>query len=69
MLEASCSTCRFFEPGDPDGECRRHAPRVQFERNYNIPKKQWLRSAYAIWPLVDLDDWCGEFDRSVEIES
>jgi hypothetical protein len=58
----NCQDCRFFEVvEDTHGECRRHAPRVQFERNHNQPKAVWLKNAYAIWPFVAPDDWCGEY--------
>jgi hypothetical protein len=58
----NCEDCRFFDAVvDTHGECRRYAPRVQFERNHNRPKEVWLKNAYAIWPFVAPDDWCGEF--------
>jgi hypothetical protein len=64
--DATCSNCRFFEPDSSAGACRRYAPRVQFERNHNIKKKRWLQMAYAIWPLVAPDDWCGEHTSIAE---
>ena len=55
-----CDTCLFFDRDGDESTCHRHAPAVQFERNYNVGKKRWLQSAYAIWPRVDSEDWCGE---------
>ena len=42
-----CQNCRFHEASDDT--CRRHAPKP--------PDSQ----AYASWPAVRPDDWCGEF--------
>lgn len=59
-----CGTCRFYcrdseEILPEEGECRRNAPRP-------APRKSLLDSEMRtdpchVWPLVDKDDWCGEW--------
>ena len=57
--EPDCSLCRFFDPElyshGARGECRRHAPRLgdMVEQNENI---RW-----AAWPVVQSEEWCGEY--------
>jgi len=56
-----CRYCRFFSPEPPRagekvkfGRCHRYAPG---------PCTDMSRHGY--WPLVRIDDWCGEFrDKS-----
>ncbi len=53
-----CSNCRFWQKF-PDvskllnGECRIERPKVSVE-----PGNE---AASAIWPTVEIDDWCGEW--------
>jgi len=59
MVSHRCSKCRWFDHQHeslndvPDnfGYCRKHKPMVyQIERRF-----------YGAWPLVDVNDLCGEF--------
>ena len=50
-MSETCETCRYSRGADvveddPYLECRRHAPSGH--------------GRVAAWPLVRLDDWCGE---------
>lgn len=51
-ISAACENCRFAEwpTGEPNVvECHRRAPQVFFD-------------AAPMWPKVDRDDWCGEWE-------
>jgi len=51
---ASCATCMWFYVKGL--ECRRHAPPA-----LTVPLDS--RAAYlSVWPSVDADDWCGEYE-------
>jgi hypothetical protein len=59
MVSHRCHKCRWFDKEHislksiPDnfGYCRKHKPVIyQFEERY-----------YGGWPLVDINDFCGEF--------
>lgn len=46
-----CETCRFYDADRGlsfSGKCRRNAPLVT--------------TAISVWPRVDNDDWCGEYE-------
>jgi hypothetical protein len=53
-----CANCKYLEQGavylddDTIGACRRHAPQPVIMGN---------DESIANWPLVFLEDWCGEF--------
>jgi hypothetical protein len=58
----ACGTCEFaaelFDPDPEDAnvrECRRRPPAPQRDL---FPDCDPLR---GVWPLVTLDDWCGEY--------
>ncbi|WP_156899520.1 hypothetical protein [Pleomorphomonas koreensis] len=63
---STCETCAFWQREDPlqskrkeasravFGECRRHAPRLKFER-YDGGDRE------SAWPPTGQGDWCGEF--------
>ena len=55
-----CSNCRWLGPvrsdhnGDSLPTCRRHAPLAT----------GGLHTAFeTLWPFVDLNDWCGDFEQ------
>lgn len=48
--EAACATCIYFDSFAHDrGVCRVHPPVVNAMDNR------------AVWPVVGLTDWCGEY--------
>ena len=53
-----CKNCSFFliEPKDTLGFCRRYPPTI-----INLGDD----SFDSIFPIVDSDEWCGEFNRFV----
>lgn len=54
-----CATCMYFqvdESRDDKGECRANAPRPT---SLNARDNSVL---YACWPVVQDDDWCGEWE-------
>jgi len=63
MTAENCSDCRFLDTRAASrdlGYCRRNAPRshlVAVDVN-----NEDLR-VRGVWPLVSLDDWCGQFER------
>lgn len=50
MTEDMCANCRFFDGDNHANLCRRYPPTTD-------PKRD---SILAVWPKVELDDWCGE---------
>lgn len=66
-MNSTCAQpCRFYEPLLEGGLCRRHAPcseRIwsrEVERNGIV-----IKVISPNWPLVQADDWCGEFEPSI----
>ena len=50
----TCKYCKFYK-GDIDfGSCHRYPPK-------EVSKGISLATTYAIFPLVTVADWCGEF--------
>lgn len=65
MLSYRCKNCRWFdqehkslaEVPENYGYCRKHKPVIyHHEGRY-----------YGGWPLVDVDDFCGEFRKDEEV--
>lgn len=54
----SCGSCSFFErePKEETGYCRRYPPVI-----INLNDDEYE----SILPIVNLTDWCGEFNRFV----
>ena len=61
MAEFTCSNCCFWKPYQTpaskpvrptDGNCRRHAPRLQFSRHTD--------DTSSVWPPTGAEDWCGD---------
>lgn len=58
---AKCRNCRFYHHGE--SECRRRAPSHTLA--YTIGEAP---EAYSyIWPTTSDDDWCGDFERGVNL--
>ena len=58
--EPTCASCRFGYPSRAAVVCRRHPP---------APDMRYLGAdigdaAVGAWPLVDGDDWCGEYEEA-----
>lgn len=56
MIIGNCCDCRYStidpdSPPDVVGECRRYAPKYATE----------LGASTRVWPIVEYEDWCGEF--------
>jgi hypothetical protein len=71
MSEApSCDSCRFYWHKDVP-QCRRYAPRPRYTAADHRDKiwlgesdtSKDLLSDQPVWPYVDPDDWCGEFQE------
>ena len=68
MTVPKCKVCKFWKSVDhsadeaPEsavfGECRRHAPSPVRERQVVADTQHW--------PIVQFDDWCGEFDKDLK---
>lgn len=66
-----CCDCAYFDINGPF--CRRHAPAVRFSADLGRDEK-WLRKNEgdeaavnfrdAWWPMVQEDDWCGEYEKA-----
>lgn len=57
MDDTYCANCIYWagHDGDDAGECRRHSPRPR-------PAEE-----VAYWPIVEADDWCGEWEEGGDI--
>ncbi len=54
-MDKYCKNCRFFD----DGRCRRYPPKVA---QVGVPgRAKWVQHL----PLMNDDDYCGEFERRV----
>lgn len=61
MVNYKCSDCKWFDKAHMSlsefpnnfGYCRKHKPVIYSYSNQNI--------YYGGWPLVDINDFCGEF--------
>lgn len=79
----SCASCRFFNDDVDDymgyGACQRHAPRINVtmadryyqgsvsESDDDNDAPDWI--AQRGWfPLMQPDDWCGEFQESGAVQ-
>ncbi|MES0207910.1 hypothetical protein NKJ93_02270 [Mesorhizobium sp. M0028] len=51
--EPTCKSCRFWKTGAWPSDCLRHAPGVSTEGR-------------AQWPTTQPNDWCGDFEPSVQ---
>jgi len=59
-----CCDCLFYEPEDAySGTCRRYAPRPS---NLELAEDEAVPLPTAVWPFVQSDDWCGEFEQAPE---
>ena len=53
MFRGKCKDCEYWRMHEKDqGSCRRHTPRMLI-RGEDI---------FVGWPMVDADDFCGEWD-------
>lgn len=49
LISETCDNCKFYMALEDDaGQCRRYPPRAT--------------RASSVFPSVDYDDWCGEFE-------
>lgn len=51
----ACAKCRYWQPADMDGECRRHAPQAVV---LNMDEETKFESHF---PITAGEDWCGDF--------
>lgn len=59
----TCNDCKYRRFVKKGNECRRHAPTrigVDVVRNEKISEKDNILLFRAIWPVVGINDWCGE---------
>jgi hypothetical protein len=65
MDKKSCGNCRFYR----EGECRHNSPHVyegvRVQRGRDAPSLNQLtaHSYLAKWPVVNLGDWCGGWEK------
>lgn len=63
----SCASCRFMHKlpaPDPDRECRRHTPLMTVLLVVQPPALQPRPRPFSSFPLVNPDQWCGEWEAS-----
>ena len=67
--EGTCESCKYYREVDSDlrtGECHRNAPHPGFFQAVLGPCQTGTDANYyakAVWPEVDGDDGCGEWER------
>lgn len=49
VIDRICGHCRFYD--DAEGLCRKRSPYRDAD------------TGYAIWPVVNDSDWCGDYKR------
>jgi len=56
MPDECCAKCRFLHSATNRGKCHRFPPVFDHTTNPSVPHDvRWT------FPIVMLDDWCGEF--------
>ena len=62
MIEKICGNCRFAQPLKDLGDfsCRRESAFLLHTRMGDAWDRQ--RQLRGCWPIVDANDWCGEFE-------
>lgn len=56
-MARECESCRFYYSDQHSSECRRYAPRCL------IVTATIEHDPLAMWPAVEPDDWCGEYEE------
>jgi hypothetical protein len=59
----TCADCRYQDFRHGLRTCRRHSPRPGLQQH-----DEALPRAEVAWPIVEMDDWCGEHEP-VSVES
>ncbi|MBL3569969.1 hypothetical protein DSD19_14870 [Rhodovulum sp. BSW8] len=60
MATNTCSSCAFFEDHMANtGETKKDAGLCRF----NPPISQPEADARGLWPIVQINDWCGHFEK------
>lgn len=57
--EHKCSNCKYWvrvDCDDPTGNCHRRAPLVT---------GGMMSSVETVWPSVNKDNWCGDFEHRI----
>ena len=49
----SCGNCRFSSGTAGIVHCLRHAPRVLFDKDWDLVN---------VWPRMDAEEWCGDWE-------
>lgn len=57
----SCSCCKYGGGMFGSVECKRNAPIAVFDPNKNAG--HYKESYVARWPMVSVNDWCGQFEK------
>jgi hypothetical protein len=76
MIGEECRNCRFvyYLTVSAEYQCRRHSPAIfqevageRFSRDAagNETSEKFIRPVTR-WPIVDRDDWCGDYQRKGE---
>ena len=55
-MKAACKDCLWCEKRGAEGTCRINPPKMYGEAGAEISDGAW-----AAWPIVRQDDWCGKF--------
>lgn len=53
-----CKDCIFFESGQWDGDCKRHAPQVRWHQARDESEVSYEATS---WPKTNKNDFCGEW--------
>lgn len=56
-MSARCGNCRYYQPRNDSGECKRRAPVMKLPQQH--PER-------GIWPWVSSGDWCGDYEMNNE---
>jgi hypothetical protein len=51
-----CGNCRFYRKSEDGGQCRLNPPVMYAEGE----------SLFAVRPIVDEDDWCGQHQHPIQ---
>ena len=69
VAKVSCETCKYSFTLGTGLHCRRNPPTGAVLVKNDADGKPKIDGCVSIWPVVGIDQWCGEFGPKPELLS